>query len=109
MNILNSFISLFNFGRRTKQLFRLFGTRRNNRNWIWISLLSIGTVFGLAASRNFNMMRPFQRFFRGLKNRARTVMPMNLNLENMEIADEITPNKSSNTSTTNVNQSQIKD
>ena len=109
MNILNWFISLFNFGRRTKQLFRLFGTRRNNRNWIWISLLSIGTVFGLAASRNFYMMRPFQRFFRGLQNGARTVMPMNLNLANMEISNEIAPNKLKNTITTNINQLQIKD
>ncbi|SFI51621.1 MULTISPECIES: hypothetical protein [unclassified Bacillus (in: firmicutes)] len=91
MNILNWFISLFTFGRGTQRVFQLFRNRRNNRNWIWISLLSIGTIFGLAASRNTNMMRPFQRFFRGLQNR--TVMPMNLNLTNMEIANEITPNK----------------
>ncbi|WP_242218946.1 hypothetical protein [Bacillus cereus group sp. BfR-BA-01380] len=93
MNILNWFISLFTFGRGTQRVFQLFRTRRNNRNWIWVSLLGIGTVFGLAASRNLNMMRPFQWFFRGLQNRARTVMPTNLNLANMEIADEITPNK----------------
>ncbi|PEA56252.1 hypothetical protein CON64_02250 [Bacillus pseudomycoides] len=91
MNILNWLTSLFNFGRGTQRVFQLFGLRRNNRNWIWISLLGIGTVFGLAASRNFNMMRPFRLLFRGLQNR--TIIPTNLNLANMEIANEITPNK----------------
>lgn len=90
MNILNWLTSLFNFGRGTQRMFQLFGIRRNNRNWIWISLLGIGTVLGLTASRKFNMMRSFQLLFRGLQNRA--IMPTNLNLANMEIANEITPN-----------------
>lgn len=90
MNILNWLTSLFNFGRGTQRMFQLFGARRNNRNWIWISLLGIGTVFGVAASRRFNMMRSFQLLFRGLQNS--TIMPTNLNLANMEIANEITPN-----------------
>ncbi|CAG9610839.1 MULTISPECIES: hypothetical protein [Bacillus] len=93
MNILRWFISLFAFRRGTQRVFRLFRNRRNTRNWIWISLLGIGTVFGLAARRNFNMMRPAQRFFRGLQNTTRTVMPNNLNLANVEFGNEITPNK----------------
>ena len=93
MNILTWFISLFTFRRGTQQVLQLFRIRRNNRNWILISLLGIGTVFGLAASRNFNMMRPVQRFFRGVQSTTRTVMPTNLNLANVEFGNEITPNK----------------
>ncbi|MFD0770752.1 hypothetical protein ACFQZ1_18585 [Bacillus sp. CGMCC 1.60114] len=93
MNILTWFISLFTFRRGTQRVLQLFRIRRNNRNWIWISLLGIGTVFGLAARRNFNMMRPVQRFFRGVQSTTRTVMPTNLNLANVEFGNEITPNK----------------
>ncbi|MEI4829170.1 hypothetical protein WAX78_06860 [Bacillus sp. FJAT-53711] len=93
MNILTWFISLFTFRRGTQRVFQLFRNRTNNRNWIWISLLGIGTVFGLVASRNFNMMKPMQRVFRGLQSTTRIVMPTNLNLANVEFGNEITPNK----------------
>ncbi|SFC46573.1 hypothetical protein SAMN04488168_1056 [Bacillus sp. 491mf] len=104
MNILNWLISLFNFGRGTRRVFQLFGIRRTNRNWIWISLLGIGTVFGLVASRNFNMITPLQRLFRDMQNRTRAIMPTNLNLASMEIANEITPNSKKSTS---INQTRV--
>ncbi|KLA27088.1 hypothetical protein [Bacillus cereus] len=94
MNILNFLISLFNSGRRTQQVFKLFRNRRNNnRGWIWISLLGLGTVFSVVATRNSNMMKPVQRLFQGVQNTTRTFIPSKVNLANMEFADEITPNR----------------
>ncbi|MBJ8055957.1 hypothetical protein JDS87_29810 [Bacillus cereus] len=93
MNILNFLMSLFNSGRRTQQMFKLFSNRRNNnRGWIWISLLGLGTIFGVAATRNSNMMRPIQRFFQGVQSTTRTFIPSKVNLANMEFANEIMPN-----------------
>ncbi|MFJ7557892.1 hypothetical protein ACIQXZ_29425 [Bacillus thuringiensis] len=93
MNILNFLMSLFN-SRRTQQIFKLFRNRRNNnRGWIWISLLRLGTVFSVIATRNSNIMKPVQRLFQGIQNTPRTFVPPKLNLSNMEFADEITPNR----------------
>ncbi|HEK9100148.1 hypothetical protein KFD70_10980 [Bacillus pfraonensis] len=88
MNILNFLMSLFNSGRRTQQMFNLFRNRRNNRGWIWVSLLGLGTVFSVIATRNSNMMKPIQRLFQGT---TRTFIPPKVNLANMEFANEITP------------------
>lgn len=92
MNILNFLMSLFNSGRRTQQMFKLFRNRRNNRGWIWVSLLGLGTIFGVVATRNSNMMRPIKCMFQGVQNTTRTFIPSKVNLANMEFADEITPN-----------------
>ncbi|MDZ5610078.1 hypothetical protein U2I54_24255 [Bacillus pseudomycoides] len=93
MNTLNFLMSLVTSGRRTQQMFKLFRNRRNNnRGWIWFSLLGLGTIFGVVATRNSNMMRPIQRLFQGVQNSTRTIMPVKVNLANMEFADEITPN-----------------
>ncbi|MGH1145083.1 hypothetical protein [Bacillus pseudomycoides] len=93
MNILNFLMSLFNSGRRTQQMFKLFRNRRdNNRGWIWIYLLGLGTVFGVVATRNSNMMRPIQRLFQGVQNTTRTFIPSKVNLANMEFSNEIMPN-----------------
>ncbi|MGG3523306.1 hypothetical protein ABES33_26525 [Bacillus pseudomycoides] len=92
MNILNFLLSLFNSGRRTQQMFKLFRNRRNNRGWIWVSLLGLGTIFGVVATRNSNMMRPIQRMFQGVQNTTRTFIPSKVNFADMEFADEITPN-----------------
>ncbi|EJQ92792.1 hypothetical protein ACU80K_28445 (plasmid) [Bacillus mycoides] len=92
MNTLNFFISLFNSGRRTQQIFKLFRNRRNNnRGWIWVSLLGLGTVFGVVATRNSNMIRPIQRLFQGFQNTTRTFIPSKVNLANMEFSKEIAP------------------
>ncbi|PGM59474.1 hypothetical protein CN947_20325 [Bacillus cereus] len=92
MNILNFFMSIFNSGRRIQQMFKLFRNRRNNRGWIWASLLGFGTVFGVVAIRNSNMMRPIRRMLQGVQNTTRTFIPSKVNLANMEFADEIAPN-----------------
>lgn len=82
-------MSLFNSGRRTQQMFKLFRNRRNNnRGWIWVSLLGLGTVFSVVATRNSNMMKPIQRLFQGT---TRTFIPPKVNLASMEFANEITP------------------
>ncbi|MCI0765578.1 hypothetical protein [Bacillus sp. TL12] len=101
MNILNFLMSLFNSGRRTQQMFNLFRNRRNNRGWIWVSLLGLGTVFSVVAARNANMMRPIQRLFQGVQNTTRTFIPSKVNLANMEFADEITPNSQKKQGTQN--------
>lgn len=88
MKNLNFLMSLFNSG--GTQLFKLFRNRRNNRGWIWVSLLGLGTVFGVVATRNSNMMRPIQRLFQGVQN---TTGTYNLSkVANMEFADEFTLN-----------------
>ncbi|WP_242215549.1 hypothetical protein [Bacillus cereus group sp. BfR-BA-01383] len=92
MNTLNFFISLFNSGRRTQKMFKLLRNRRNNnRGWIWASLLGLGTIFGVVATRNSNMMRPIQRLFQGVQNTTRTFIPSKVNLTNMEFSREIAP------------------
>ncbi|KMP74381.1 hypothetical protein RE438_30400 (plasmid) [Bacillus wiedmannii] len=93
MNILNFLISLFNSKKITQQMFELFGNKKkNNKGWIWASLLGLGTVFGLLATRNSNMIKPIQRMFQGFQNTTRTFIPSKVNMANMEFADEITPN-----------------
>lgn len=74
-------------------MFELFGNKKkNNKGWIWASLLGLGTVFGVLATRNSNMIKPIQRMFQGFQNTTRTVIPSKVNMANMEFADEITPN-----------------
>ncbi|AAT59877.1 MULTISPECIES: hypothetical protein [Bacillus cereus group] len=93
MNILNFLMSLFTSKKITQQMFELFGNKKkNNKGWIWGSLLGLGTVFGLLATRNSSMMRPIKHTFQGFQNKTRTFIPSKVNLANMEFADEITPN-----------------
>ncbi|MBE7099236.1 hypothetical protein [Bacillus cereus] len=93
MNILNFVMSLFNSKKITQQMLELFGNKKkNNKGWIWASLLGVGTVFGLLATRNSSMMRPIKHTFQGFQNKTRTFIPSKVNLANMEFADEITPN-----------------
>ncbi|MES5868968.1 hypothetical protein [Bacillus cereus group sp. RP32] len=93
MNILNFLMSLFNSGKITQQIFKLFGNKKkNNKGWIWASLLGLGTVLGVLATRNSSMMRPIKHTFQGFQNKTRTFIPSKVNLANMEFADEITPN-----------------
>ncbi|EMA6344226.1 hypothetical protein ACO11K_000673 [Bacillus cytotoxicus] len=93
MNILNFVMSLFTSGRRTPQMFTLFRNRKNNRGWIWFSLLGLGTIFSVAATRYSNIKKPIQRLFQGIQNTTKTFTPAKLNLANTEFANEITPNK----------------
>lgn len=45
MNILNFLMSLFDSKKITQQMFELFGNKKkNNKGWIWVSLLGLGTV-----------------------------------------------------------------
>ncbi|MFV8521174.1 MULTISPECIES: hypothetical protein [Bacillus] len=90
MNILNFLMSLFNSKKITQQMFELFGNKKkNNKGWIWGSLLGLGTVLGVLATRNSSMIRPIKHTFQG---KTRTFIPSKVNLANMEFADEITPN-----------------
>ncbi|KAB2393448.1 MULTISPECIES: hypothetical protein [Bacillus cereus group] len=92
MNILNFLMSLFNSKKITQQMFELFGNKKkNNKGWIWGSLLGLGTVFGLLATRNSSMMRPIKHTFQGFQNKTRTFIPSKVNLANIEFADEIKP------------------
>ncbi|WP_088349125.1 MULTISPECIES: hypothetical protein [Bacillus cereus group] len=93
MNILNFLISLFNSKKITQQMFELFGNKKkNNKGWIWASLLGLGTILGLLATRNSSMMRPTKHTFQGFQNKTRTFIPSKVNLANIEFADEIKPN-----------------
>ncbi|AMR05911.1 MULTISPECIES: hypothetical protein [Bacillus cereus group] len=93
MNILNFLISFFNSKKITQQMFELFGNKKkNNKGWIWASLLGLGTILGLLATRNSSMMRPTKHTFQGFQNKTRTFIPSKVNLANIEFADEIKPN-----------------
>ncbi|KAB2393387.1 MULTISPECIES: hypothetical protein [Bacillus cereus group] len=93
MNILKFLMSLFNSKQITKRTFGLFGNKKkNNKGWIWASLLGLGTVFGLFVTQNSSMMRPIKHTFQGFQNKTRTFIPSKVNLANMEFADEFTPN-----------------
>ncbi|EEM80494.1 hypothetical protein bthur0011_55090 [Bacillus thuringiensis serovar huazhongensis BGSC 4BD1] len=74
-------------------MFELFGNKKkNNKGWIWASLLGLGTILGLLATRNSSMMRPTKHTFQGFQNKTRTFIPSKVNLANIEFADEIKPN-----------------
>lgn len=74
-------------------MFELFGNKKkNNKGWIWGSLLGLGTVLGVLATRNSSIIRPIKHTFQGFQNKTRTFIPSKVNLANMEFADEITPN-----------------
>lgn len=74
-------------------MFELFGNKKkNNKGWILGSLLGLGTVLGVLATRNSSMIRPIKHTFQGFQNKTRTFIPSKVNLANMEFADEITPN-----------------
>ncbi|TKI83727.1 hypothetical protein, partial [Bacillus mycoides] len=76
MNILNFLMSLFNSKKITQQMFELFeNKKKNNKGWIWASLLGLGTVFGLLTTRNSSMMRPIKHTFQGFQNKTRTFIP----------------------------------
>ncbi|KLA35407.1 hypothetical protein [Bacillus cereus] len=93
MNILNFLMSLFNSKKITQQMFELFGNKKkHNKGWIWASLLGLGTVLGLLATRNSSMMKPMKHTFQGFQNKTKSFIPSKVNLANMEFADEITPN-----------------
>ncbi|OPD44036.1 MULTISPECIES: hypothetical protein [Bacillus cereus group] len=93
MNMLKFLMSLFNSKKITQQMFELFGNKKkNNKGWIWASLLGLGTVFGVLATRNSSMIRPIKHTFQGFQNKTRTFIPSKVNLANMEFADEIKPN-----------------
>ncbi|EOO05509.1 hypothetical protein JDS76_28405 [Bacillus cereus] len=93
MNILKFLMSLFNSKKITQQMFELFGNKKkNNKGWIWASLLGLGTVLGLLATRNSSMIKPIKHTFQGFQNKTRSFIPSKVNLANMEFADEITPN-----------------
>lgn len=86
-------MSLFNSKTITQQMFELFGNKKkNNKGWIWASLLGLGTVLGVLATRNSSMIRPIKHTFQGFQNKTRTFIPSKVNLASMEFADEITPN-----------------
>lgn len=73
-------------------MFELFGNKKkNNKGWIWASLLGLGTFLGLLATRNSSMMRPIKHTFQGFQNKTRTFIPSKVNLANIEFADEIKP------------------
>ncbi|MEX0415205.1 hypothetical protein [Bacillus sp. C30] len=84
MNILNFLMLLFNSGRRTRQMFKLFRNKRDNRGWMWASLLGLGTVLGVVATHNSNMMRPIQRMFQSVQNTTRTFIPSKVNLSKFD-------------------------
>lgn len=75
-------------------MFELFrNKKKNNKGWIWASLLGLGTVLGVLATRNSSMIRPIKHTFQGFQNKTRTFIPSKVNWASMEFADEITPNK----------------
>ncbi|MGQ7871636.1 hypothetical protein [Bacillus sp. 1A] len=93
MNILNFLMSSLNSGKIIQKMLELFGNKKKkNKGWIWASLLGLGTVLGLLATRNSSMMRPIKHTFQGFQNKTRTFIQPKINLANMEFADEITPN-----------------
>ncbi|HDR4766405.1 TPA: hypothetical protein QCR57_005625 [Bacillus cereus] len=65
---------------------------KNNKGWIWASLLGLGTVLGLLATRNSSVIKPIKHTFQGFQNKTRSFIPSKVNLANMEFADEIMPN-----------------
>ncbi|EJR73156.1 hypothetical protein IK7_05828 [Bacillus cereus VD156] len=93
MNILNFLMSSLNYRKIIQRILELFGNKKkNNKGWIWASLLGLGTVLGLLATRNSSMMKPIKHTFQGFQNKTRSFIPSKVNLANMEFADEITPN-----------------
>lgn len=92
MNILNLLLSLLNGGKGTKQLLKLIPYRKKNRGWTLISIFGLGTIFGMMAGRNQNFRKLIQTYVQGIQNQ--NVKQPLLNLANVEIADEISPNVS---------------
>ncbi|AZV42607.1 hypothetical protein BAOM_1998 [Peribacillus asahii] len=68
---MNNWISaLLNIGMR-KNMFKMFGRKRNNRGMMWTSLLGLGVsavAYGLGKNRNRNMQNPVEH----VTNRSRT-------------------------------------
>ncbi|ASZ69410.1 hypothetical protein [Bacillus cereus] len=93
MNIFNFLMSSLNYRKIIQRILELFGNKKkNNKGWILASLLGLGTVLGVLATRNSSMMKPIEHTFRGFQNKTRSFIPSKVNLANMEFADEITPN-----------------
>ena len=85
-------MSSLNYREIIQRILELFGNKKkNNKGWIWGSLLGLGTVLGVLATRNSSMIRPIKHTFQGFQNKTRTFIPSKVNLTNMEFADEITP------------------
>jgi hypothetical protein len=86
---LNNWITaLFNMNR---------GRRRNGRGWMWGTLLSLAVslvAYGVRRNQNGNMMRPMEN----MMNNFRLGRGQKPNMAGFtEFADELAPNKNSNT------------
>ncbi|MGO4889487.1 hypothetical protein ACJ2A9_17200 [Anaerobacillus sp. MEB173] len=75
--MVNWLANSFRIGRRSQQLFDIFGMRRrnNNRNGMMMSIVGLGigaAAYGLMRGRNGNgrnqMMQPIQRSLNMLRN-----------------------------------------
>ncbi|RBW68327.1 hypothetical protein [Bacillus taeanensis] len=80
MNNLRWLTALFNTGRRSQQVFQLFGNRRNNRGGMMLSLLGVGiAAYSMTRGRNREMMRaviqPIQNRFNN--RQMQNMMPNN--------------------------------
>lgn len=95
MNYMQLLSSLFNMVNGKKSL-KLFQRKRNNRGWIWISILGV-TILSLFGSRNNrvkqvvqNGFQQAQNSFQNSTNLKRNPFDVNFKLAT-EIAKEIKP------------------
>lgn len=97
MGRLNNILdALFNM-RRVQNRFNIFQKRRNNRGWLWTTLLSLAvsaTAFGIKRNRNRNIQNSVQNLMSNLNVRNMAQMPKMADLA--EFSKELMPNNEQN-------------
>jgi hypothetical protein len=85
---------------RSKNLFNMFGRRRNNRGIIWASLLGLGVsaaAYGLRRNGNGNRSVPIQNFMSNFRMQNDGQIPK-MATSLTEFSKDLTPNKNQLTS-----------
>lgn len=79
---------------RRQNLFNMFGRKRNNRGFLWTTLLGLGisiATLGLRRNGNRNMVSPIQNIMNSILSRNGQMPKIAAGLT--EFSKELTPNK----------------
>lgn len=92
MNNVRRLLGMVMKNQNTRQLFKMFGKKQNNRNGALMAAFGLGTVLTLITTRGNKVVRPIQSGVKNMMNKRQ----MPALAANMEIAKEFLSNEQTN-------------